>query len=170
VGLSSVYGVLGLKNYERKMITKVAAFTSSGTWTVPTGATYAIAHITGGGGGTGTNTSTGGAGGNSSVAFSSGTVTATGGTFNNRNSSIDTSLSQSAGTANSGNGGATFGNTSSASPMLWHRGQNGAEVVAGADVTAGGSITVTVGGGGTAGTNGTTGGSGYVWIEYQVPA
>lgn len=148
-------------------VTKTAVFTASGTWTVPAGVTYAVAHIRGGGGGTGTNTSTGGTGGTSSVAFASGTVSANGGAHNNRNAGIDTTLSQSAGAANSGNGGATFGNSGSATYMMWHTGQNGAYIVAGATVTPAASITVTVGAGGTAGTNGTTGGTGYVWIEYQ---
>jgi hypothetical protein len=57
-------------------MTQVDAFTASGTWTVPAGVTYAIAHIRAGGGGVG---ATAGAGGTSSVAFAGGTVSATGG-------------------------------------------------------------------------------------------
>jgi hypothetical protein len=48
---------------------KVERFTTSGTWVVPAGATYAVAHILGGGGGTSAPAT---AGGDSSVAFTSG--------------------------------------------------------------------------------------------------
>jgi hypothetical protein len=160
VGLSSVYGVAGLKNYERKMITKVARFTASGTWTVPTGVTYAVAYIRGAGGGVGKNG--GGDGGSSSVAFASGTITANGGT--------------NAGYANYGTIGSNPGATNSGQGAFWTsdvtaaRAGDGAFIVAGADVTAGASITITVGAGGTSGTSGNTGGSGYIWIEYQVAA
>jgi hypothetical protein len=140
-------------------VTNVAAFTASGTWTVPAGVTYAIAHIRGGGGGTGVSA---GAGGNSSVAFAGGTVTATGGvanTFNNTSSG-------GAGAANSGQGG--HGNYFTTGEMSGFVAQDGAYVVAGGAVTPAASITITVGAGGTAGTNGAAGGSGYIWIEYQV--
>jgi hypothetical protein len=58
-------------------VTNVEAFTASGTFTPPAGVTYAIAHIRAGGGSTGTASVA--AGGNSSVAFAGGTITATGG-------------------------------------------------------------------------------------------
>jgi hypothetical protein len=140
--------------------TKVAAFTASGTFTPPTGVTYAIAHVRAGGGGVGTASS--GTGGTSSVAFSGGTVSATGGVGVNLNQAPGAAL---AGAANSGNGaiaGSWWSNTSQAGLP----GQNGAYVVAGNTVTPGTGITVTVGAGGTAGTSGAAGGSGYVWIEY----
>jgi hypothetical protein len=57
---------------------RIEAFTGSGTWTVPAGVTYAIAHMLGGGGGVGQGT-TPGNGGDSSVAFASGTVISKGG-------------------------------------------------------------------------------------------
>jgi hypothetical protein len=160
VGLSSVYGVAGLKNYERKMITKVARFTASGTWTVPTGVTYAIAHIRGAGGGVGRTG--GGNGGSSSVAFASGTITANGGT--NAGYANYGTLGANTGAANSGQGAFLTNDVTAA------RGGDGAFIVAGADVAAGASITITIGAGGTAGTSGAAGGSGYIWIEYQVPA
>ena len=58
-------------------IRKVETFTSSGTWTVPTGVTYAIANMIGGGGGCNNNAggtygvsgASGGNGGDSSVAY-----------------------------------------------------------------------------------------------------
>jgi hypothetical protein len=149
-------------------MTKVAAFTAGGTWTVPAGVTYAIAHIRGGGGGV-SSYNNAGAGGNSSVAFSGGTVTATGGNAVNANFSGGGgpfSLNVTAGQANSGVGAIMTG--SSASGYFQNlEGREGAYIVAGGAVTPAASITVTVGAGGTAGTSGAAGGSGYVWIEYQ---
>lgn len=133
-------------------VTKVDEFTASGTWTVPAGVTYAVAHILAGGGGAG---STATAGGTSSVAFSGGTASATGG-----NPADYIILTQgTAGQANSGQG--AFGFNSGGDPGA---AGNGAYIVHGAAVTPAASITVTVGAGGT-GTR--AGGSGYVWIEYQ---
>jgi hypothetical protein len=150
-------------------VTNVAAFTASGTWTVPAGVTYAIAHIRGGGGGTARNSGAG-AGGNSSVAFSGGTVTATGGNSATTVNGYQYLNVNVAGVANSGEGA---WRSSQSDPGVNSGGQstkagNGAYVVAGNSVTPAASITVTVGAGGTAGTDGAAGGSGYVWIEYQV--
>ena len=145
---------------------KVERFTASGTWTVPAGVTYAVAYILAGGGSTGTTT-TGNIGGTSSVAFAAGTVSATGGTKGGQ-STLASELQQSAGTANSGQGGMTFANNGSdAGTALQYRAQNGALITAGGAVTPAASITVTVGAGGVAGTSGAAGGSGYVYIEYQ---
>jgi hypothetical protein len=139
-------------------MTEVAAFTASGTWTVPAGVTYAIAHIRAGGGATGNASS--GNGGTSSVAFAGGTVSATGG--NGLNAGTD--LVAQPGAANSGNG-----STCRSASTFGYTAPNGAYIVAGGAVTPAASITVTVGAGGVAGTgNGAAGGSGYVWIEYQV--
>lgn len=141
--------------------TNTATFTASGTWTVPAGVTYAIAYIRGGGGGVGSASS--GTGGTSSVAFSGGTVSATGGLGVNI-AQFDVGF---AGTANSGNGatgGRNFVNTSSGGVSA----QNGALITAGATVTPAASITVTVGAGGVAGTSGAAGGSGYVYIQFEV--
>jgi hypothetical protein len=149
-------------------MTEVAAFTASGTWTVPAGVTYAIAHIRGGGGGVGFGGTSAGAGGTSSVAFSGGTISATGGNFG-QFSRADTTT-KTAGAANSGQG--AFGYNGRAITTNEDngtvKGGDGAYIVAGGAVTPAASITVTVGAAGTAGTSGAAGGSGYVWIEYQV--
>lgn len=156
-------------------MTKIATFTSSGTWTVPAGVTYAIAHIRGGGGGVGWNSSPG-AGGNSSVAFASGTVTANGGVAWSGSYTGGLVIKGSfAATANSGKGANSYAlqvqnasGTSTDTGAGSMYGHDGAYIVAGADVTPAASITVTVGAGGAAGaTNGAAGGSGLVWIEYQ---
>jgi hypothetical protein len=145
--------------------TQVAAFTTSGTWTVPAGVTYAIAHIRAGGGGAGNASA--GAGGTSSVAFSGGTVSATGGA--GFSTAFDLSAVATAGAANSGNGAGYQASLSGAFYTSSTRGaQNGAEIVAGGAVTPAASITVTVGAGGAAGTSGAAGGSGYVYITYEV--
>lgn len=146
-------------------VRNVAAFTSSGTWTVPANVTYAVANIRAGGGGIGTASA--GAGGTSSVAFAGGTVSATGG--NTGTMQAFSPYTTTAGVANSGQG--AFGSqfrAASVDNSSVVRGGDGAFIVAGGAVTAGASITVTVGAGGTAGTNGAAGGTGYVWIEYEV--
>jgi len=141
---------------------KVERFTTSGTWTVPAGVTYAVAYIRGGGGGMGI--STGGAGGTSSVAFASGTVSATGGNLVNH--ALVSGINGAAGVANSGEGARGGGLWGGASQTSFGAGigGNGALITAGAEVTPAASITVTIGAGG-AGL--LTGGSGYVYIEYQ---
>lgn len=146
-------------------VNKVAAFTASGTWTVPAGVTYAVAHIKAGGGGVGGTDVAGGAGGTSSVAFASGTVSATGGVSGVATRNFGQLFV--AGTANSGQGawGQNFRGADVGDSRVF-RAQDGAEIIAGATVTPAASITVTVGAGGT-GTNGAAGGTGYVWIEYQ---
>ena len=145
-------------------VTNVAAFTASGTWTVPAGVTYAIAHIRGGGGGAGRTA--GGAGGTSSVAFAGGTVSATGG--NGGGDGTNSGDNSVAGVANSGQGAYHQGALNTNDQNFATIAGNGAYVVAGGAVTPAASITVTVGAGGTAGGTGAAGGSGYVWIEYQV--
>lgn len=142
-------------------IVKVEAFTSSGSWTVPAGVTYAVAHIRGGGGGANFGTSNGGTGGTSSVAFAGGTVSAIGG------SGVQTSFtggttSSSVPATNSGEGG--FVSQLNGDKSGSWRAHSGAYIVAGDDVTPAASITVTVGAGGTGNSAGATG---YVWIEYQ---
>lgn len=154
-------------------VKKVERFTASGTWTVPTGVTFAIAHIVGGGGGVGASTGNAGQGGSSSVAFSGGTITATGG--NPMAASGDggniTGGQVWAGQANSGHGaGAASGKTGASASG---RAEDGMYVMAGDTVTPAASISVTVGAGGaaaTGGDGGAAGGSGYVVIEYQEPA
>ena len=139
---------------------KIEAFTGSGTWTVPAGVTYAIAHMLGGGGSIGGST-TGNPGSASSVAFTGGTVSANGGAMVRYNSA--TVSGASAGPANSGRSASQSSNIENA----YNDGPAQAQwIVAGDDVTPAEEITVTVGAGGAAGTNGAAGGSGYVYIEY----
>lgn len=145
-----------------KVNKKIEAFTASGTWTVPAGVTYAIAHMVGGGGGIGTAL-TGGDGGDSSVAFASGTVTAAGGKKGPGSAFMN---GPQAGAANSGFGANSLEFNTQANSNVYSLGNAGARIVAGAAVTPAASITVTVGAGGSAGTSGAAGGSGYVYIEY----
>jgi hypothetical protein len=146
--------------------TQVTAFTASGTFTPPTGVTYAVAYIRAGGGGIGKAAS--GNGGTSSVAFAGGTISATGGTLMNA-TLIDSTIDLCAGQANSGNGAIMAGNYAGNITLSYGtNAQDGAYIVAGGAVTAGVGITVTVGAGGTAGTTGAAGGSGYVYIQYEV--
>ena len=140
---------------------KVDRFTADGTWTVPAGVTYAVAHIRGGGGSTGTGAAS--SGGSSSVAFASGTITAVGG--NGLRMIYEETDYHAVGATNSGQGGASMVSNGGLS-YDYQRAQDGAYIVAGADVTPAASITITVGAGETARTGGAAGGSGYVWIEY----
>jgi len=147
-------------------VKKVEAFTASGTWTVPAGVTYAIAHIRGGGGGCNTGTGVGTTGGNSSVAFSGGTVTAKGGR-GSATATTGTSTSSSNAQDNTGHGGTVAAVNSASDVGAAVSAYAGAEIVAGDTVTPAASITVTVGAGGLGTSNG---GSGYVWIEYYEEA
>jgi hypothetical protein len=141
-------------------IVKVAAFTSSGTWTVPAGVTHAVAHIRGGGGGA-TFSGLGTSGGSSSVAFSGGTITAAGG--NGAGTQFAGGSTASAAPAvNSGEGGYITQLNGDKSDSTY--GGRGAYIVASDTVTPAASISVTVGAGGT---GHRAGASGYVWIEYQ---
>lgn len=142
--------------------TKVERFTANGTFTPPAGVTYAIAHIRAGGGGANAAGVAANAGGNSSVAFAGGTITANGGP----GATVGNALQSANGDrpANSGQGGDVaaqqgggFGFNVSAA--------DGAYIVAGGAVTPGTGISITVGAAGTA-AGGSAGGSGYVWIEY----
>jgi hypothetical protein len=150
------------------MITKVARFTASGTWTVPTGVTYAIAHVRAGGGGCSETSAP--AGGNSSVALPDGTVTADAG----NGMSLGRTFGGAPATtgrhgANRGGQGAALNhyNANTADQQAFGTGGDGGYEVRGSSVTPGASISVTVGAGGSGTYNG---GSGYVWIEYQEPA
>jgi len=147
---------------------RIEAFTGSGTWTVPAGVTYAIAHVLGGGGGGGGQTSAGGVGGSSSVVFSTLTVTSNGGTGGKQTDFASDEVGGTAGQANSGRAGT--GQVKGQGPTM--SGTDAQYVVGGAAVTPAASITVTVGAGGTEGggasaaRRGGAGGSGYVYIEY----
>lgn len=147
---------------------KLEVFKSTGTWTVPTGVTHAVATIIGGGGGTSDNEGSAGTGGTSSVAFSGGTQSAAGGagwTYTRAGYSASVTV---AGTANSGQG-AQSGAQNNGYGLLSHifAGKGVTKVVS-ANVTAGASITVTIGAGGNGGPNGAAGGSGVVFIEYDI--
>jgi len=149
-------------------VTNVTVFTANGTFTPPAGVTYAIAHILAGGGGIGRN-GAGGAGGTSSVAFASGTISATGGPGCSLAHGTPDAAFSTAGQINSGMGAFMSLDEQSLGGGSAGQAINGALIVAGGAVTPGTGITVTVGAGGTAGSNGgAAGGSGYVWIEYQV--
>ena len=145
---------------------RIEAFTGSGTFTVPAGVTYAIAHMLGGGGGTG-RAGTGGDGGASSVAFASGTVSSAGGRKMGGMNFPDHDAT--AGQDNSGRGAkiqvtASTGDAAHFGDITAFDAQY---VVAAAAVTPASNITVTVGAGGSAGTApGAAGGSGYVYIEF----
>ena len=144
---------------------RIEAFTGDGTWTVPAGVTYAIAHVLGGGGGAGAGGS--GNGGNSSVAFASGTVTGEGGIGQNVESIQTSNASRGAGRANSGRAAYynAHGGGGARTVNLGNPG-DAKTIVAGSAVTPAASISVTVGAGGSAGANGAAGGSGYVYIEF----
>jgi hypothetical protein len=136
---------------------RIAAFTGSGTWTVPAGVTYAIAHMMGGGGGTGLASSASD-GSASSVNFASGLVSGPG---LNQAASDGATTRAMAGAANTGQSASYARDNGSA-----NGGAANVFVVAGAAVTPAASISVVVGAGGAAGTSGAAGGSGYVYIEY----
>jgi hypothetical protein len=140
---------------------RIEAFTGSGTWTVPAGVTYAIAHMLGGGGGAGGVSGAGSNGGSSSVAFSSGTVTAVGGQGGPAAVNNDpTDARTTGGQANSGRGTKCNGG------FDLNEGQDAQWVRAAADVTPAASISVVVGAGGNTVSSGGNGGSGLVIIEY----
>jgi hypothetical protein len=140
---------------------RIEAFTGSGNWTVPANVHYAIAHMRGGGGGVG-NTNTGGDGGDSTVAFAGGTVSAPG---NRKSICPGTACTDAtAGAANSGQNaisrdGAAAGASNGGGSVSGY-------IVAGGPVTPAATVAVVVGAGGSAGTSGAAGGSGYVYIEY----
>lgn len=150
---------------------KVEAFTASGTWTVPAGVTFAIAHMVGGGGGGGGLTSSTGVrgsdGGTSSVAFDSGTETAPAGRGGPAATNTAFTYDGLDGLANSGRGGGRTG--TGVTTVSFGGGESAPSISVGGTVTPGGSVTVTVGSGGAGGgatATGGTGGSGYVFIEY----
>jgi len=141
---------------------KVALFTSTGSWTAPTGVTYAIATILAGGGGGGSGS--GGSSGSSSSCFG---TTAYGGVGTPGSNDFGSENGVS-GQQNTGNGGS---GSKSGPPNQGYiptrQGGNSTLLTAGSAVTPGTSYTVTVGGGGSGGSgNGGNGGSGYVAIEY----
>jgi len=112
---------------------------------------FRLLKFVGGGGGGTSSVST--AGGNNSVAFTSGTITALGGSPWNTAMSLDFPLFAVKGMANSGQGGIqSAGRSDNAFNNKEGKGQDGAIIVAGAVVVAGENIAVVVGASGTAGT------------------
>ena len=145
---------------------RIEAFTGDGTWTVPAGVTYAIAHMYGGGGGTGNN-GLGSDGSSSSVAFASGTVSAPGATKSLTPGGNKNVIDAVAGAANTGeNAQFAIGDVSDRAGGSFGGAAKAQTLVAGAPVTPAATISVTVGAGGAAGTDGAAGGSGYVFIEF----
>jgi len=172
LAVNTADGKLYVKNSSGEIVTinkmkKIAQFPSSGTWTVPAGVTYAIAHITSGGGGGANETNNATAGGDSSVGFASGTVSSVGG-YAMAGRFAGYIFKCLSGRANTGES-ATIGYASGFAVAV-----SSTEKVHGASVTPAEEITVTVGAGGTQGSFNTgapgpgtaNGGSGYVWIEY----
>ena len=135
---------------------RIEAFTGSGTWTVPAGVTYAIAHMLGGGGGGSGSSTLGSPGGASSVDFASGLVQGNGGLTSGL--AFSTANSAGPGTTNSGRGARGRDPNQYGIDAVW--------VAAGAEVTPSSSIDVVVGAGGAGGASSPAGGSGYVYIEY----
>lgn len=148
---------------------RVDLFTASGTWTCPTGVTYAVAFIRAGGGGGGGHSS-GSTGGSSSALG----TTAGGGTGGTQSTSAAFSGNEASGNSaasNSGEGGHGRGwLATSTTQALGSTGSKGTELYVGSSVTPGTGYTITVGSGGSGGTYAGSGGSGVVWIEYEVEA
>lgn len=151
-------------------------FAASGTWTCPTGVTYAIVHLKGGGGG-------GGAVGAAPVAATAGGdstglgFTAKGGVPGTAQATLGTLGNTNAGASagvNSGRGGAGATCLYNSSPYNTYAGQaggDGAELWAGVAVVPGTGYPIVVGTAGAAGTgsgaNGGAGGTGWVEVWYQ---
>ena len=151
-----------------RLVRRVVRFTGNGTWTVPAGVTYAVAHMLGGGGGSGL-AQTAGNGASSTVAFSAGTVQSRGGIrihYSNDTNSGPTGRVGLANTGKAANIGYTGGNRDH---MMGRHAGDSQYVSSGAVVTPGQNISVAIGAGGSAGTSGAAGGSGYVWIEFYEP-
>lgn len=154
-------------------IPTVYSFTTTGSnsWTVPAGVTYVIANIQAGGGGVAAGATPGGVGGNSSVAFTAGTQTATGGNNGGSGSTtwVGTSFTNVTPEEYGAGGKRVWSDTSNpnvgGAKMTTYQGGRGGFIRVGGEVTVGATLTITVGAGGTAGTNGTAGQQGIVWLE-----
>lgn len=135
----------------------------SGTWTVPTGITYAVVYMGGGGGGVNTG-GAGGDGGNTTFAFAGGTVTAYGGKGHSDGTGTSSqSTSSSWSGARNTAGGFAVGSATTGG-AAWAT--DGQEIVYGGAVTPGASISYTVGAGGTGTSGSYVGAAGYILIEY----
>lgn len=132
----------------------------SGTWTVPTGITYAVVYMGGGGGGVNTG-GAGGDGGNTTFSFAGGTVTANGGKGHSDGTGTSDQTYAASWSAQRASGGAFAVGSGTTGGAAWAT--DGQEIIYGGAVTPGASISYTVGAGGT-GTY--TGAAGYIIIEY----
>jgi len=156
-------------------IPTIVTFTTTGAnnYTVPAGVTYIVANIQAAGGGAGGGGTLPSVGGDSSVAFTAGTKTATGGRSNG-NSSTTWSGNQGVSTfspaANSytpevfGGGGMFIGYATNAQ-NVFYRGGEGAFIRTGGVVAPNDTLVVTVGAGGAAGSYGVAGKQGIVTLE-----
>lgn len=145
---------------------RVELFKSTGTFTPPTGVTTVTAYIKGAGGGVGHGDGGGGDGGNSSVAFSAGTQTATGGQGDYFGRPTPTFIARRGSCANGGGG--AYSQWATTTATSWAHGEEGQVLITTGSVTPGTGITVTIGAGGSV-DSGTAAGSGVCWIEYFVP-
>ena len=147
---------------------RVSSFTSTGTFTVPSGVTKVKAHIRGGGGGATCSNDGFSADGNpSSVALPSGTVTAAGGKQAAAYRAGFSGYAGASGATNSGKGGRAHSRDVGNGGRSYITGSDGQYVFATSTVTPGTSIAVTVGATASSGID-LPGGSGFVWIEYFV--
>jgi hypothetical protein len=167
-GVAGQQGIVTLELYEGNT-RRVDTFQAGGTFTPPAGVTQVEAWIVGGGGGVGGIDALGTAGGNSSVAFASGTITSNGGaTIMGARLGYDVINHKIAGAPNSGFGSySVIASTNSPSGGARYEAGNGQRRLVSAAVTPLTGITVTIGAGGN-NEGPTTGGSGVVWFEYTV--
>jgi len=170
-GSAGKAGVVTLEAYAGNTM-RCDAFLASGTFTPPASVTLVNATIIAGGGSSGQGDWTGVVGGNSSVAFSAGTQTATGGYPANANRfGFEQYQSNLLPVSNSGRGGilAWAGTTTNVATFI--QAGHGQIVETAQTVTPLTGITVTVGAGGAGYLSPTgvgAGGSGVVWFEYSV--
>jgi hypothetical protein len=154
-------------------IPTIVQFTTTGTnnYTVPAGVSYIVANIQGAGGGTRVGATDAGNGGDSSVAFAAGTITATGGNKAGPSNTLYATTVMTNLTPNQyGIGGLTIFSdqtvpANGGNRTVVHNGGRGAFIRCGGAVTAGNTLVVTVGAGGTAGTSGAAGSQGIVTLE-----
>lgn len=142
---------------------RIERFTSTGSWTAPSGVDFVIARIvSGGGGGGGISQSNGSSG--SQSGFDGTNFPAGRGGVSVAHPEQATPVN---GNANTGQGGSGTG-SGFTSAMPGNDGVQSEPMFFGQSVTPAGSYTVTVGSGGSGGTSGGNGGSGFVELEYYV--
>ena len=145
---------------------RIDYFSATGTWTAPTGVSYAIFTLVSGGGGGGGTGASGSAGGDSSFNA----ISLLGGTPGTKAQGGLVAVGASAG-VNTGLGGAARGvDTSSTSSATATNGLSSQKIIRGTAVVEATGYAVVVGAGGSGGENAGSGGSGYVTVEYLVEA